>query len=90
MKPELLAAALEVIPDRGILVNMVSRRVRQLNLGHKSLVAFTPGMAIADIALSEIGSKKLTFEFTPGENGNNQPRQVMESFIHLKREDRAA
>jgi len=76
MKAELLKAALEIVPNQGILVNMVSRRVRQLNLGHKPLVETTPGMQAADIALTEIGSKKLTFELTPGENGKNEPRNV--------------
>jgi len=57
MKAELLKAALEIVPNQGILVNMVSRRVRQLNLGHKPLVETMPGMQAADIALTEIGSK---------------------------------
>lgn len=80
MKTELIKAALEVIPNQGILVNVVSRRVRQLNLGHKPLGIFMPGTLAADIALSEIGSKKLTYELTPGENGKNEPRNVIELF----------
>jgi DNA-directed RNA polymerase subunit K/omega len=80
MKTELIKAALEIIPNHGILVNVVSRRVRQLNLGHKPLGVFMPGMQAADIALSEIGSKKLTYELTPGENGKNEPRNIIEFF----------
>ena len=37
MKAELLKAALKVIPDPALLVNMVSRRVRQLNDGSAKL-----------------------------------------------------
>jgi DNA-directed RNA polymerase subunit K/omega len=90
MKAELLKAALEIVPNQGILVNMVSRRVRQLNLGHKPLVETMPGMQAADIALSEIGSKKLTFELTPGENGKNEPRNVIELFGKTAPSKRAA
>jgi DNA-directed RNA polymerase subunit omega len=70
MKPELVKAASEVVHDQRILVNMVSRRVRQLTFGHRPLVEFVPGMGHADIALSEIANGKLTFESTLGQNGN--------------------
>ena len=70
MKPELVKAALEVVHSQQILVNMVSRRVRQLTLGHRPLVEFVPGLGHADVALSEIANGKLTFESTFGENGN--------------------
>jgi DNA-directed RNA polymerase subunit omega len=62
MKPNLVKAAAEVIPDAKILVNMVSRRVRQLCLGHRPMVEFVPGLGHADVALSEIAAGKLTFE----------------------------
>src|ERR1043166_988533 len=68
MKPELVQAASEVITNPQILVNMVSRRVRQLTLGHRPLVACAPGLREADIALTEIANGKLTFESTFGEN----------------------
>lgn len=64
MKAELVKAANEVVTNQQILVNMVSRRVRQLTLGHRPLVEFVPGMGHADIALTEIASGKLTFEST--------------------------
>jgi DNA-directed RNA polymerase subunit omega len=69
MKAELVKAASEIVPNQQILVNMVSRRVRQLCLGHRPMVEFTPGHGHADIALSEIANGKLTFESTVGENG---------------------
>ena len=68
MKAHLLKAANEVIPDQQMLVNVISRRVRQLSLGHRALVEFAPGMGLADVALTEVIQGKLTFELTPGEN----------------------
>jgi len=65
MKTDLLKAASVVVPNQGILVNMVSRRVRQLMLGHRPLVEHAPGMRAADIALTEIVYGKLTFELAP-------------------------
>ena len=70
MKAELVQAASKVITSPQILVNMVSRRVRQLTLGHRPLVVCAPGLREADIALTEIASGKLTFESTFGQNGN--------------------
>lgn len=78
MKAELIKAASKVIPNQGILVNMVSRRVRQLTFGHKSLVEYVPGMLAADIALTEIINGKLTFESTLGQNNKVKPVNVME------------
>ena len=69
MKAELVKAASEIVPNQQILVNMVSRRVRQLCLGHRPMVEFVPGLGHADIALSEIANGKLTFESTVGQNG---------------------
>jgi DNA-directed RNA polymerase subunit omega len=64
MKADLVKAASEVIPSQHVLVNMVSRRVRQLCSGYRPLVQVPPGMDAADIALTEIISEKLTFEST--------------------------
>ena len=76
MNAELVKAAALVILNQQILVNIVSRRVRQLTLGHRPLVEFAPGMGHADIALTEIANGKLTFESTFGQNGNTPPRVV--------------
>jgi DNA-directed RNA polymerase subunit omega len=78
MKASLLAAAAEVIPNQQILVNMVSRRVRQLTLGHRPLVEFVPGLGSADIALAEIGQGKLTYESTFGQNGKDTVARVLQ------------
>ena len=73
MKAELVQAASKVITSPQILVNMVSRRVRQLTLGHRPLVVCAPGLREADIALTEIATGKLTFESTFGQNGSAEP-----------------
>jgi DNA-directed RNA polymerase subunit omega len=77
MKTELVKAASEVVPNQQILVNMVSRRVRQLTFGHRPMVEFVPGMGHADIALSEIANGKLTFESTSRQNGKT-PEELVE------------
>jgi DNA-directed RNA polymerase subunit omega len=78
MNPDLVKAASEVITNQQILVNMVSRRVRQLTLGHRPLVVCAPGLREADIALTEIANGKLTFESTFGQKENTEPVQVVE------------
>ena len=78
MKSHLVQAASEVIPNQQILVNMVSRRVRQLCLGHRPLVEFVPGLGHADVALSEIAAGKLAFESTLGQNGKNEGTHVVQ------------
>ena len=67
MKADLLKAALEVIPSQQMLVNVISRRVRQLAFGHRPLVGFAPGMGLADVALTEVINRKLTFESILGQ-----------------------
>jgi DNA-directed RNA polymerase subunit omega len=78
MKAHLIQAASEVIPNQQILVNMVSRRVRQLILGHRPLVEFVPGFGHADIALAEIAAGKLAFESTLGQDGKDVAARVVE------------
>ena len=73
MKADLIEAASKVITNQQILVNMVSRRVRQLSLGHRPLVLCAPGLREADIALTEIANGKLTFESTFGQNESAEP-----------------
>ena len=78
MKAHLVQAASEVIPNQQILVNMVSRRVRQLILGHRPLVEFVPGFGHADIALAEIAAGKLAFESTLGQDGKDVAAHIVE------------
>jgi DNA-directed RNA polymerase subunit omega len=78
MKPNLVNAAAEIVPDPKILINIVSRRVKQLCLGHRPMVEFVPGLGHADIALSEIAAGKLSFELLLNQNEKNAVPQVVE------------
>jgi DNA-directed RNA polymerase subunit omega len=62
MNPELLKKAAEKVGNPNILVNLVSRRVRQLNYGERSLLANTGTLGAADIALREIIEEKMGWE----------------------------
>jgi DNA-directed RNA polymerase subunit omega len=64
MTTQLLQEAAKVIPNQQLLINVVSKRVRQLGLGHRPMVETTPRMSLTDIALKEIIGGKLTFEST--------------------------
>ena len=68
MSSQLLEEASKLIPNTALLVNLVSKRVRQLTTGHRPLVEVGPRMSNADIALKEIIDGKLTFEFLPESN----------------------
>jgi DNA-directed RNA polymerase subunit omega len=59
MDPMLLETARETVGNDKILVNLVSRRVRQLNASSRPLVEVDPGMGFIDIALKEIGEGKI-------------------------------
>ncbi|HTI71445.1 MAG TPA: DNA-directed RNA polymerase subunit omega [Candidatus Limnocylindria bacterium] len=66
MNTELVTRALEVVGNPNILVNIISRRVRQLTSGggglSRPLVAGTENFGNADIALIEIIEGKMGWE----------------------------
>jgi len=62
MTTQLLQEAAQVIPNQQVLINVVSKRVRQLGLGHRPMVEVGPRASLTDIALKEIIAGKLTFE----------------------------
>src|SRR6185369_715310 len=59
MNAELLQKTLEKVGSPHILINIVSRRVRQLNSGGRPLVVDTGTLGMADIALREIVEEKM-------------------------------
>lgn len=59
MKTELVDQASEIITDPQTLINLVSKRVRQLNSGRSPLIPTRPTMGAADIALTEIIEGKI-------------------------------
>ena len=62
MTAQLLQEAAKVIPNQQLLINVVSKRVRQLGIGHRPLVEASPKSSLTDIALKEIIAGKLTYE----------------------------
>ncbi len=66
MTTQLLQEAAQVIPNQQLLINVVSKRVRQLGLGHRPMVEVSPRASLTDIALQEIIAGKLTYESLEG------------------------
>ncbi|MGE9267007.1 MAG: DNA-directed RNA polymerase subunit omega [Verrucomicrobiales bacterium] len=62
MKSDLVEQASEIVTDPLVLINLVSKRVRQLNQGRAPLINALPSMGFADIALSEIIEGKIVLE----------------------------
>ncbi len=68
MKVELIEKAAQIVGDNQLLVNIVSKRVQQLNHGSDPFIVTTPEMQCGDIALTEIIEGKITWhEMTPEE-----------------------
>lgn len=85
MKTELVTLALEKVGNPNILVNIVSRRVRQLTTGgYRPLVSEVAGYGTADIALMEIIEGKMNWEMV------NSPDLPVVPPPPLKRVRRAA
>ena len=59
---DLIHAAKDRVSSVPVLVNMVSKRVRQLNAGHRPLVKPKVGEERTDVALREIAEGKLIAE----------------------------
>jgi DNA-directed RNA polymerase subunit omega len=66
MRDDYIKQALGKILDPNILINVVSRRVKQLKRGNRPLVESLEKLTPEDIALREIIEEKISFE--AGEN----------------------
>nr|WP_237702361.1 DNA-directed RNA polymerase subunit omega [Opitutus terrae] len=66
MRDDYIKDALKVIPDPNLLINVVSRRVKQLRRGNRPLVESLEKLSSEDVALREIIEGKISFEV--GEN----------------------
>jgi len=62
MKQTLVQDALKVVHSPQILVNIISKRVRQLGQGFRPLIAYDPKLTFMDVALKEVAEGKLSFE----------------------------
>jgi DNA-directed RNA polymerase subunit omega len=68
MRDEYVRAALKVIDDPNILINVVSRRVKQLRRGNRALVESLEKLSAEDTALREIIEGKISYELaTPAD-----------------------
>ncbi len=67
MRDDYLKAALLKIDDPNILVNIVSRRVKQLRRGQRALVESLEKLTTEDIALREIIEGKISYEMPTDE-----------------------
>lgn len=85
MNSVLVKQALAKVLSPHVLVNLVSRRVRQLNAGHggtgRPLLSDTGTLGAADIALLEIVEGKMSFDMPeiialtrPTASGRNRPQ----------------
>jgi DNA-directed RNA polymerase subunit omega len=66
MRDEYLRAANKVITDPNILINVVSRRVKQLRSGMPPLVESLEKLETEDVALREIIEGKISYELYEG------------------------
>ena len=62
LRDDYLKEALKIVPDPNMLINIVSRRVKQIKRGHRPLVESLEKLNPEDLALREIIEGKISFE----------------------------
>jgi DNA-directed RNA polymerase subunit omega len=62
MRDDYIKEALKAINDPNILINVVSRRVKQLKRGNRPLVESLEKLSAEDTALREIIEGKISYE----------------------------
>jgi DNA-directed RNA polymerase subunit omega len=67
LRNDYLAAAQLVIPDPMILINVISRRAKQLKSGYKPLVESLERLSAEDLALREVMEGKITYQLAESE-----------------------
>jgi DNA-directed RNA polymerase subunit omega len=67
MRDDYLQAALKVVDDPNILVNVISTRVKQLRRGSRALVESLEKLSLEDIALREVMEGKISYELATPE-----------------------
>jgi DNA-directed RNA polymerase subunit omega len=68
MRDDYLKSAHLVITDANVLINVVSRRVKQLRRGHRPLVESLERLSPEDTALREIAEGKIGYELESDES----------------------
>jgi DNA-directed RNA polymerase subunit omega len=67
MRDDYLQTARTIITDPNILVNVISRRVKQLRRGARPLVVSLEKLAPEDVALREVIEGKITYQLPTAE-----------------------
>lgn len=80
MRDDYLQNALKVIGNPNILVNVVSRRVKQLKHGNRSQVESLEKLSLEDTALREIAEGKITYELPTAEELNQNEHPPMKRY----------
>ena len=62
MRDDYIKEALTAVPDPNLLINVISRRVKQLRRGSRPLVESLGKLSLEDIALREVIEGKIVFE----------------------------
>lgn len=62
MRDDYLKEAQKIINDPNVLINVVSRRVKQLRRGSRALVESLEKLSAEDIALREVIEGKISYE----------------------------
>jgi len=79
MSPELVDKAMDLVGNPNVLINLVSRRVRQLNSGNRPMLVVPATMGSADVALTEIVEGKLAWEIDDPEAEAAKPKRKKRS-----------
>ncbi len=62
MREDYINQSLDVVPNANVLINVVSRRVKQLRYSGRPLVESLERLDLEDIALREIIEGKISYE----------------------------
>lgn len=62
MRDDYIKEALKVISDPNLLINVISRRVKQLKRGSRPLVESLEKLSPEDVALREVIEGKIVYE----------------------------
>ncbi len=66
MRDDYIKQALKIVPDPNVLINVVSRRVKQLRRGNRPLVESLEKLSPEDTALREVIEGKISYETAQG------------------------
>jgi DNA-directed RNA polymerase subunit omega len=69
LRDDYLQAAQLVITDPMILINVISRRAKQLKSGYKPLIESLERLSAEDLALREVMEGKITYQFDEDTSG---------------------